>query len=123
MSFWRKIGYAWNNADNVSSLYQELDVLRREVQRLKTLNRDQDNQIRDLLAAHPMTDAQLEDIALVRKDNDEMRDQVSTLTVYLRTRFPSDFQTGVHRGRKLADICINYLARLEIPKEKDAAKV
>ena len=64
-----------------------------------------------------MTDEQLADFAQIRKDNDAMRDQINTLTLYLRTRYPDDFTFGVHGQKQIAEITIHYLSRLV-----DAAK-
>lgn len=101
-------------------LFQEIDTLRAEVMRMKRLNQDQDAQIRDLLQAHPMSDEQLNDIAQVRKDNNQMRDQINTLTLYLRTRWPEDFQSGRHGTRSLSEIVISYLSRMETPHAAEA---
>jgi hypothetical protein len=115
MSFWKR----WSADATDERIERELktartkaDLAEREAGRLKTLNRDMDGQVRDLLKASPMTEEQLAEIALVRKDRDEMRRDQNAVVVYLRTRFPSDFQSGRHAGRNFGEIVIFYLSRL-----------
>lgn len=113
MSFWKRFSKGWETATAGDEwAFGSIDSLRSEVARLKRLNEDQDRQIRDLLAANPMTDLQLEEIRLIRKDNEEMRREHNVVTIYLRTRFPSDFQSMRHGDRTFGEIVIFYLSRL-----------
>lgn len=107
-----RFAFAWANAG-------KLDSMSKEMRRLNDLNADLDKQVRELLAAHPMTDAQLEEIRMVRHDNEIMKKQHDIVTIYLRTRWPRDFQSGRHGMRTFSEIVISYLSRLE---ESDAQK-
>ena len=98
----------------------DYQAMQAEVKRLTTLNKDMDRQIRDLLAAHPVTDAQLEDFRLMRQDNDRMKHEMDIVTIYLRTRFPRDFQIGLHGPKGIADIVIHYLSHLKGPEDVKA---
>ena len=110
----KRFWFAFFNAD-------KFDSLRKEAARLRDLNADLDQQVREALAGHPMSDDQLAHFAEVKKDNDSMRYEANAIVVYLRTRWPEDFQSGRHGDRSLSQIVIRYLARIE--DQSHAAKV
>jgi hypothetical protein len=108
---WRRFWWTWRNALGVSLLEVEL-------RRTKELNRDLEKQVRELLKATPMTPEQLEEFKLIRRDNERMKKECDILTVYLRTRYPKDFQSGIHGQRTLSQIVVHYMGRLKDAPEK-----
>ena len=112
MSAWRRFWFCWRNAYSIA-------LIERELRHYRELNQDLDHQVRELIKAHPMTEAQLEEIRMVRADNESMKKEQDILTIYLRTRFPEDFQSGRHGVRSFSEILIHYLARL--PERDHAA--
>ena len=95
---------------DIADLERQITDLTRDNNRMRTLNLDMDTQIRDLLKRRSLTDDQWAEYVRQRISIVEMTQAQAEITVYLRTRYPSDFRDGgPHAGATFSAIVLRYL--------------
>ena len=87
------------------------DQVYSEISRLLTLNKDMDEQIRELMDRRSLTEKQWEDYQRIVQEHRELVNGQGAVIEYLRSAYPNDFKIvrGKHQGKGFWDILMGYL--------------
>ena len=89
----------------------DLATLRKEYRKLQLINTDLAEQVRSLLAAHPMTDEQLSEFKSIRQQHDAMNEEQNEIALFFRRNFEGEIARGEHQGLTLSQCVNRYLGR------------
>ena len=88
-----------------------LATLRKEYHKLQLINTDLAEQVRSLLAAHPMTDEQLSEFKSIRQQHDALNEEQNEIALFFRRNFDGEIARGEHQGLTLSQCVNRYLGR------------
>lgn len=86
--------------------------MRRTIADLHRTNADLDHQVRDLLAAKPITQQERDEITRLRAEHKALNDSQNVIVVYMRKNFPE-----LLAGGELSTIICNALANFKLLRD------